>query len=85
MRSAKESGDSTTIEKLTVCLTGFGFSCLALLVAAIVVVPITGFASGVLGLPDIVPQLLILFELVGLPIVAALVGVSVAARQIGRL
>lgn len=84
MRSANDIGDSTTMEKFTVCLIGFGFSCLAFLLSATVLVPVTGFISNVFALPDIVPQVLILLELFALPVVAALVGVSLAARPIAR-
>ena len=77
-----KSHNSTAGEKAAVCLTAFGFSCGAFFLAALVLIPITGHLAESFSLPDLLTQSLIFIELIGLPIVAALWGVNVAARPI---
>ncbi len=74
--------EPTPIQKCIACATGFGMACFAFFFAAIVLVPITGTISESLGLPDAIPIVLIMLQLFGLPVVAAIVGVSTAAQSI---
>ena len=74
--------NSTGIEKLSVCLTSFGFACLAFFLSAVLLVPVTGMLHETLGVPALITQALIMLELFGLPVVAAVYGISVAAKPI---
>ena len=74
--------DSTPLENLTVAMTAFGFACIMFMTAAIVLVPVTGTLMNLVGAPDAIPTVAILFELFGLPVFASLYVVSFAARPI---
>lgn len=74
--------DSTTAEKLTVCLTAFGLSCAAFFGSVLLLVPLTAGVCEWLAAPDLLVQALVFAEVIGLPIVAALCGIAVGGRQV---
>ena len=66
------------------CTSEFGFACVAFFFAALVLVPLTGALSEAFHLSDVIPMVLIMLQLFGLPVVPAIIGVSRAARSIGQ-
>ena len=74
--------NSTTIEKLTVAFTAFGFACAGLALGAIIFVPVLGTILGRIGASELLTQMTILLSLFGTPVVASLLGIRVAAQPI---
>ena len=71
---------STAAQKLLVCATSFGFSCLAFVLSLFVLVPLTGWMLNSIRAPELLTQLVICGELFALPVVAAIFGIDVGAR-----
>lgn len=80
MTATPTADDSTPLEKALVCLTSFSCACLAFVLAAVLLLPLTAWLHEGLGVPAVVTQVMILLELFALPIVAALGGLNLGVR-----
>ena len=82
MRDSTSNIQRTTsaTQALIVCGVSFSFSCLAFAVSLLFLIPLTGYLHEQLGLNPLLTQATVLFELFGLPILAALWGIFVCCK-----
>lgn len=76
--------ESTSAQKFVVALTGFAFACTAFAASLFLFVPLTGALASSLMLPGWLTISAVLAELFALPVVAALVGVEFAVRNLSE-
>lgn len=72
--------NTTAVQKAMVCFTSFSLACLAFVLTAVAVMPLSVGLLNFLGAPDGVVLSTVVLELFGLPIVAALAGLNVGVR-----
>ena len=73
---------STTLEKLTVCGTSFACSCGAFVVSVLLLIPFVGAVMQAWQFPEVVQQVVVLFTLIGVPIIGALWGIKIGAEAV---
>jgi len=68
--------------KLSACLAGFGLACVALIVTATILAPITGQCFEWLGVPGFVRMVVIVSEFLVLPVLGAIWGAVMISKSL---
>ena len=81
-KSSPNPSSTRGFDASVVALTGFAYACLAFATAVLVVIPAAGSALPAWGWSDLSTRAVLLGAMLGLPILASLLGVAVGSRLV---